>query len=91
MGRYAGRIKVVGNDYMCFPVDLFTLEALAQSCYDPYAWVDPDPEPTETICLAEWSQRRQAIFQQQMRQRRDMIHLACEFKLDSRKLDLLQE
>ncbi len=57
-GYYKGRIKVVGADLMCFPVDPQTLEALACSTYDPYALKDPDPEPVETIDACEWLRRK---------------------------------
>ena len=56
-GYYAGKVKVVGEDLMCFPVRPSDLEPLACSCYDPYAWSDPDPEPVETISLEEWLRR----------------------------------
>ena len=57
-GYYAGKIKVVCADMMCFPVDPQTLEALACSSYDPYAISDPDPEPVETIGYFEWLKRK---------------------------------
>lgn len=55
--RYKGKIKVVGPDFMCFPVDPTTLKAVGCSVYDPYAIADPDPTPVETISYAEWSER----------------------------------
>jgi len=55
------RIKVVGPDMMCWPVDAVTLEALACSHYDPYAWVTPDPKYTETISMHEWYDRRKQL------------------------------
>ena len=57
-GYYAGKIKVVGADLMCFPVDPKTFEATSCGCYDPYAWSDPDHEPIETIGISEWLKRR---------------------------------
>ena len=63
-GRYAGKVKVVGLDMMCFPADARTMEALACGCYDPYAWSDPDPEPVETISIDEWQRRRNEKRQQ---------------------------
>lgn len=60
-GYYANRIKVVGVDLMCFPVHPKTLEPQACECYDPYAISDPDPEPLETIGVAEWQRRRDAL------------------------------
>ena len=57
-GYYTGKIKVVNTDLMCFPVSATTLEPLACSSYDPYAWSDPDPDPTETIDVSEWLMRR---------------------------------
>lgn len=56
-GYYKGKIKVVGVDMTCFPVDPVSLEALSCGCYDPYAWSDPDPDPAETISIAEWQLR----------------------------------
>ena len=60
-GYYAGKIKVVGPDMMCFPVSPGSLEPVSCGCYDPYAWSDPDPEPNETIGLSEWSRRRDEL------------------------------
>lgn len=60
MGYYAGRVKVVADDLMCFPAHPQTLEALACSTYDAYARSDPDPEPVETIGIGEWQKRRDA-------------------------------
>ena len=57
-GYYAGKIKVVCENLMCFPSHPKTLEALGSSCYDPWAWSDPDPEPVETISIAEWYRRK---------------------------------
>lgn len=57
-GFYSGKIKVVGHDLMCFPVCAQTLEALSCSCYDPYAWSDPDKYCIETIGIGEWQLRR---------------------------------
>ena len=59
-GYYTGKIKVVGEDRVCFPADPITLQALSCGCYDPFALSDPDPEPLETISLGEWSRRRAA-------------------------------
>lgn len=58
MNGYSGKIKVVGINLMCFPADPKTLEALACGSYDPHAWIDPDPEPIETIGIREWQRRR---------------------------------
>ena len=57
---YAGKVKVVGVDLMCFPADPVTLEPVSCGCYDPYAWSDPDPAPVETIGVNEWQVRRNA-------------------------------
>lgn len=57
MGRYAGKIKVVGPDLMCFPVNPETLEATGGSCYDAYAITDPETEPAETISFGTWCRR----------------------------------
>lgn len=60
-GYYKGKIKVVGVDMLCFPVDRITLKPLATGVYDPYAWSDTDPEPIETISCSEWHIRRNKI------------------------------
>lgn len=57
-GYYAGKVKVVGEDYMCFPASVTTLAPLSCGCYDPHAWSDPDPDPLETISISEWQRRR---------------------------------
>ncbi len=57
-GYYQGKIKVIGPDLKCFPVDKDTLEALACSVYDPWAYLAPDPLPVETISYAEWLRRK---------------------------------
>jgi hypothetical protein len=57
VSRYEGKIKVVGVDLMCWPVNPATLEATACSTYDPYAWCDPEREPIETISHDEWTRR----------------------------------
>ena len=57
-GYYVGKVKVVGNDLMCFPARVSDLEPLACGCYDPYAWSDKAPEPWETIGIGEWQRRR---------------------------------
>jgi hypothetical protein len=58
MSYWQGRIKVVGNDMICFPAHPQTLEPLACGTYDPHAWSDPDPEPVETITINEWQLRK---------------------------------
>ena len=58
MGYYEGKIRVVGTDRMCFPVDAKTLAPLACSTYDAHAFSDPDPEPVETISVGQWLNRR---------------------------------
>ena len=57
-GYYVGKVKVVGDDLMCFPARADDLEPLACGCYDPYAWSDPDQDPVETIDIGEWQSRR---------------------------------
>lgn len=56
--RYVGKIKVVGEDLMCFPVDPETLQPMGVSYYDPYVFTDLEPEPIETITLEEWNRRQ---------------------------------
>lgn len=60
MNRYAGKIKVVGIDKMCFPVDPETYEATSSSCYDPSPYLE-HPEsnrPVETISEDEFRKRK---------------------------------
>ena len=57
-GYYKDKIKVVGNDLMCFPVCPKTSEPKACSLFDAYAVSQPDPEPIETISVNEWNKRR---------------------------------
>jgi hypothetical protein len=57
-GYYSGKIKVICNDLMCFPVNPTTLEPLSCESYDAYAITDPDSEPVETISHSEWCKRR---------------------------------
>lgn len=58
MSYYAGRIKVVCESLMCFPVHPATLEPLACSIYDHWAWSDRDVDAVETITFIEWLNRR---------------------------------
>jgi hypothetical protein len=63
---YKGKIKVVAGDKMCFPVNPETLEPLACSLYDPYAWSDPEWGPIETISIEEYRRRKdQKVKQEQ--------------------------
>lgn len=55
--KFFGKIKVVGEDFMCFPVDPKTLMATSCSTYDPYAFSDPDSEAVETIGIGEYYRR----------------------------------
>ena len=50
------RIKVRSSDFMCFYVDVETLEPLGCSCYDPYCY--SDPESCEHMSFAKWSTRK---------------------------------
>lgn len=59
---YAGMIKVVCSDLMCFPVNPISLEATACSCYDPWALSDPDSIPVETISYSEWLDRKNQLW-----------------------------
>lgn len=52
---YAGKIKVVTESKMCFPVDPATLEPLAPSTRDLH-WSD-EPEALEIISYATWLRR----------------------------------
>lgn len=62
-GRYAGKIKVVGVDLMCFPADPKTLDPLGCSVYDAYAITDP--EAVQTISIGEWQVRRNQLWEAQ--------------------------
>lgn len=55
---WRGKIKVVGTDNMCWPVDPITLSALACSFYDPWCW-DKCGTQIETISVHEWYHRRE--------------------------------
>lgn len=57
MSRYAGLIKVVGPDMMCFPARPGDLEPLGTACYDPYALSDPEPG-VQAMDVSEWNRRR---------------------------------
>jgi hypothetical protein len=50
------RIKVIGEDRMCFWVDAKTLEPERASYFDP--WVFSDPEDVPTMHVNEWKKRR---------------------------------
>lgn len=54
--HYAGRIKVVTADNLCFAVDPKTLQALGCSTYDPYPYL-PGEGAVEIISTAEWHRR----------------------------------
>jgi hypothetical protein len=69
MSYYAGKIKVVCADLMCFPVNPETLEATSTGCYDPWAWTDPDKDPVETISHGEWCLRLNKKWDRQLRDR----------------------
>lgn len=61
MSIYEGKIKVVGADRMCFPVDPKTLEALATECFDPYPNLQGQGAK-EIISYSEWLRRRNALY-----------------------------
>lgn len=56
---YKGKVKVVGADLLCFPVDPVTMEPLSCGCYDPWVWKDPDP--IETIDVTTWQLRLNSL------------------------------
>jgi hypothetical protein len=62
MSYYEGKIKVVGEDKMCFPVDPITLEPLAASSYetDPLSRRNMDGA-VEIISVDELTTRRNAM------------------------------
>lgn len=66
-GYYVGKVKVVGENMMCFPARPGDLEPLACSSYDPCAWSDPDQEPVETISVGEWQKRRYDMWRKSRR------------------------
>lgn len=53
-----GRIKVIGEDRMCFWVDAKTLEPLGCGSFDTWAFSDPEKVPT--MHANEWSAQRYA-------------------------------
>lgn len=62
MSLYEGKIKVVGEDKMCFAVDPITLEPLATSSYDPYPLSSRNMDgAVEIISTGEWNTRRNAM------------------------------
>lgn len=50
------RIKVLGEDRMCFWVDAKTLEPEQSSYFDP--WAFSDPEDVRSMHVNEWSTLR---------------------------------
>jgi hypothetical protein len=67
MSYYSGKLKVVGEDRLCFPADPVTLEPLRDSVYDAWAWDEPDAH--EVISAAEWNLRRNAMREIERRRR----------------------
>lgn len=62
MRYYEGKIKVVGDDKMCFPVDPITLEPLGTSSYDPYPLSPMNMDgAVEIISVDELTTRRNAM------------------------------
>ena len=55
MSRYAGKIKVICDNNMCFPVDT-NLEPLGCTCYDPYPRLPDDA--IEHISYNDYLQRK---------------------------------
>lgn len=66
MSIYEGKIKVVGDDKICFPVHPRTLEALSTGGYDPYPHL-PGQGAIEVISFSEWQARRNRRFREQQR------------------------
>ncbi len=54
--RYAGLIKVVNEDKLCFPADPITLDPVGCSIYDAWAFIEADAK--EVISVSEWNVRR---------------------------------
>lgn len=80
-GYYAGKIKVVCEDLMCFPVRVIDLEPTSCSTYDQWALSDPDPEPVETISVSEWNLRciaREDAEREKLRRDRRARHLRAD-------------
>lgn len=70
MVSYAGNVKVVGADGLCFPANPTTLEPLRCGCYDPYPWQGGEGA-VAIISDGEWSSRRAAMREQEMRRARN--------------------
>ena len=80
-GYYAGKIKVVCEDLMCFPVRVSDLEPTSCSTYDQWALSDPDHEPVETISVSEWNLRciaREDAEREKLRRDRRARHLRAD-------------
>ena len=58
---YKNKIKVCGQDLICFPVNPETLEPENCGCYDPWAFTDPEKECLETISVTEWIKRQRKM------------------------------
>lgn len=83
MSYYEGKIKVVGEDKMCFPVDPVTLEPLATSCYDPYPLSPRNMDgAVEIIGVDEWSIRRNA-----MREKEWHEHIGAPWPMEQEEED----
>lgn len=78
MSYYEGKIKVVGEDKMCFAVHPVTLEPLGTSSYDPYPLSPRNMDgAVETIGVGEWSVRRNA-----MREKEWHEHIGAPWPMD---------
>jgi len=83
MSYYKGKIKVVGEDKMCFPVDPITLEPLATSSYDPYPLSPRNMDgAVEIISVDELTSRRNA-----MREREWHEHIGAPWPMDQEEDD----
>lgn len=80
--RYAGKIKVVGCDYMSFPVDPETQEATACGCYDPGAFDYAEPGCLEVIHISEHWRRSNELWEKQRRDR--LLKLKAEYERNYR-------
>lgn len=60
MSLYEGKIKVVGEDKMCFWVDPITLEPFGVSSYEPHPFLN-SAGAAEIISTGEWNTRRNAM------------------------------
>lgn len=81
MSYYEGKIKVVGEDKMCFWVDPITLEPFGVSSYEPHPFLN-SAGAAEIISTGEWDTRRNA-----MREKEWHEHIGTPWPMDQEEED----